>query len=140
MHFLFAVVVPPPSDNTTTAVFIQPVELKLIEPGKKQGGVVVGRGGEWHRGTDLADHMTIPVPHTSAGDRRLKRIPQTPRHGGWEWRGGEPTRGCGEGTLVEKHSVEVRQGKFLFVVMVTSSVVRGKKEVEKKENTLRMVA
>lgn len=34
----------------------------------------------------------------------------------------------GEGILDEKHSAE---GKFLFVVMVTSSVVRGKKEEKK---------
>lgn len=37
----------------------------------------------------------------------------------------------GEGILDEKHSAEVRQGKFLFVVMVTSSVVRGKKDEKK---------
>lgn len=44
---------------------------------------------------------------------------------------GGATRGDRESILVEKHSAEVRQGKFLFVVMVTSSVVRGKKEEKK---------
>lgn len=36
--------------------------------------------------------------------------------------------GDGDGICVEKHLGEVCEGKFLFVVMVTGSVVRGKKK------------
>lgn len=73
---------------------------------------------------------------SSAGDQ-LKSIPQTPGDAGSRevarnFDGAEERDegggGDGDGICVEKHLGEVCEGKFLFVVMVTGSVVRSKNQ------------
>lgn len=82
-------------------------------------------------------HVTVLAPLICG--RSIKEYSPNSR-GRWEQRSGSELRrgweretggGGGDGICVEKHLGEVCEGKFLFVVMVTGSVVRSKRKKER---------